>query len=264
MRRMRFFVIAMFIVSSVLFVGVMLRGKKEESHSPTIINKIDEFEIKLDERADEEKLLKGLEAIDKEDGDLTSQIIVDSISDFIEPAVISVSYSVTDSDKNTTVYKRKVLCSDYMSPTFTITKEPVCLLGKMPDIKKYLSVEDSADGDLTDKVKVTSVDMDTDKTGRYPVTLEVKNSLGEQVSYRMYMLVKTSTSDQARIYLKQYSIRLEKNSTFDPEDYIAEVKNGYGETMYHPSLNIENNVDISTPGIYPVFYQLEDYHVDTA
>lgn len=263
MKKMRFFVIVLFVISSSLYIWVMLDEGKEESHSPVITNTIDELEIKIKERTDVEKLLKGLEANDKEDGNLTDQIIVDSVSDFIEPAIISVSYSVTDRDGNITVYRRKVRCSDYKSPTFTIIKEPVCMLGEMPNMQDYVSVEDSVDGDLTDKIEVVSIDMDAGKEGIYPVTLEVVNSLGEKVSYCMYMIVKVSTSDQAKVRLTQYSTIVKKGMDFDPEDYIDEVINGYGEAMYDPVLNIENEVDMNTPGIYPVIYQLADYHANT-
>ncbi len=56
--------------------------------------------------------LAGVKATDKEDGDLTNKIVVDSDVNINKPGVYTVTYTVTDSDRNETKVERKITVSD--------------------------------------------------------------------------------------------------------------------------------------------------------
>lgn len=144
-------------------------------------------------------------------------------------------------------------------PQFVIKKRPVCYTGTKPDLKKYISVSDKTDGDLTDKVKVTSGKLKTDEAGLYPVTLEVTNSLGNTASYNMFMNVVEKSESKAAIKLKKYSITLNKNAEFDPEDYVDSVLDEDGKEVDAPELDIINEGSTKNSGVYPVIYQGTDH-----
>lgn len=266
MRQFRFAVCFIFVVSCMLFVFTIVNHKQEEevSNKPVISGSDEELELKVADWSEDEKYLEGLSASDEEDGDLTSEIQISSISDFIEPGLVTVSYSVIDVDGNTASFTRNVRFTDYVSPVFSIVKEPVCIVGDEPDIKQFVSVEDSVDGDLTDSIEITSDKIDTKEEGLYPVSMEVTNSMGETVSYNMFVKVEEERQNQAAVKLTQYSVRLEKGDDFDAEDYIDEVLNGYGEAMSDPDMEITDEVNTDNPGLYPVVYRLADYFIDTA
>lgn len=266
MRQFRFAVCFLFVISCLLFVFTLVNHKQEEevSNKPVISGSNEELVLKVADRSEEENYLEGLSAFDEEDGDLTSEIQIDSESDFIEPGLVEVSYSVIDADGNMAFFTRNVRFKDYTPPVFSIVKEPVCMVGEEPDIKKFVSVEDRVDGDLTDSLEITSNKVDTTEEGLYPVSMEVTNSMGETVSYNMFVKVEEERENQAAVKLTQYSVRLDKGADFDAEDYIDEVLNGYGEAMSDPDMEITDEVNTDNPGLYPVVYRLADYFIDTA
>lgn len=267
MRQFRFAVCFIFAVSCLLFLLTVVnnQGQSEmSSNKPVIKGPDEELVLKVKDRSKEKKLLKGLSASDEEDGDLTSEILVDRISDFIEPGLVTVTYSVIDMDGNKTSFKRNVRFEDYTSPVFQIVKAPICVLGEDLDITEFVSVEDSVDGDLTDQIEITSNKVDTDKEGLYPINMEVTNSMGETVSYHMFVKVRKEMENQATVKLTQYSVRVDKGGSFEAKDYVDEVLNGYGEAMSDPELEITDEVNTDNPGLYPVVYRLADYFIDTS
>lgn len=267
MRQFRVAVCLIFAVSCLLFAFTMYhRGQEEEgiSNKPVITGSDEELVLAVADKAEMDKLLKGLSAFDEEDGDLTSAIQVDNISGFIETGVVTATYSVMDADGNKAEFKRNIRFEDYISPVFTIIEEPVCMLGDELDITKHVSVEDSVDGDLSDSIEIISNKVDTEEEGLYPISMEVTNSMGDTVSYHMFIKIKEEMENQAAVKLTQYSIRLDKGADFDAVDYIDEVLNGYGEVMSDPELEITNEVNTDNVGLYPVVYRLADYFVDTS
>lgn len=266
MRRFRLAVCCIFIISCLLFLVTIVTQKQKDGalNKPVITGLGEELVISITDRSDEGILLEGLSASDEEDGDLTSEILIDEISDFIEPGVVTVTYSVMDIDGNTDFFQRNVRFEDYTSPVFTIVKEPVCMLGEELDISQFVSVQDCVDGDLTSSIEIVSSKVDTEKEGLYSVEMEVTNSMKETVTYNMFVKVKAEMENQAKVKLTQYSVRLDKGSTFEAEDYIDEVLNGYGETMSDPDLDITDEVNTDNPGVYPVVYRIADYFIDTS
>ncbi|MGN1343942.1 MAG: hypothetical protein ACI4U3_05140, partial [Traorella sp.] len=98
------------ILIYVLFLGQEMIFTKKGS-SPTI--QINQDLIEVSVKASDKQLLQGLSASDPEDGDLTNQIKIESISDLDENMQRSVTYLVFDSDDNMTKATRKIQYSDY-------------------------------------------------------------------------------------------------------------------------------------------------------
>lgn len=266
MRYFRPMIYTIFIGACFLF-GWMLfqqhRGQDTVANAPEITSSVEVLELKVKEKENTEKLLEGLTASDKEDGDLTEEIMLTEVSDFEKSGKCTANYCVSDLDGNTTFFSRTIQYTDYTSPQFKIEKEPVCYIDEEPDLREFVSVFDSIDGDLTEKMTIDTSKLDTSDAGLYPVTLEVTNSLGDQVSYRMFMCVKEATDNPTAVKLTEYSILLEKGEDFDPEDYVDAVINEQGEEMIDPELEITNESTGDQDGVFPVIYQLKDYYADT-
>ena len=85
----------------------------------------------------ESVLLQGVTAKDKQDGDLTGNILISSISKMVGGSA-RVNYLVFDSDNNVGSLTRTIRYTDYVPPRFQILKplvytpnEPVALLDRL-------------------------------------------------------------------------------------------------------------------------------------
>ena len=119
MRIMRIAVTVLFILTLIAFIGVFVFQKKNEDNTIPEIKLENEF-IEVNCDATNEDFLKGVRATDEKDGDLTSDVIVESVSGFIEPGVCKVTYAVCDSDNHVAHATRKVRYIDYEAPKFKL------------------------------------------------------------------------------------------------------------------------------------------------
>ena len=105
-------------LSICLYAIFFIREKSQDKTYPVI--SIDEEIIDVSIKVTDEELLKGVTARDAKDGDITSKIIIESVSDFIEHGVSIVTYSVCDNDNHATSATRKIRYTDYTEPVFII------------------------------------------------------------------------------------------------------------------------------------------------
>jgi hypothetical protein len=121
---MRIAVTVLFILTSIVFCATFLFQKgKEDNTVPVITIETDFIEVKC--AATNKDLLKGVTATDEKDGDLTDEVIVESVSRFIEPGVCVVKYAVCDSNNHVARATRKVKYTDYEAPKFKL-KNSLC------------------------------------------------------------------------------------------------------------------------------------------
>ena len=126
MRLVKRIIIVVFIIISVLFIADYYRNLNHSNNTPPEIQmNTDILECSIHDSEDD--LLREITAGDKEDGDLTSGIIVESISNFVdqENHICNATYVVEDSDHHVTKATRKIKFTDYESPKFTL-KQPLC------------------------------------------------------------------------------------------------------------------------------------------
>lgn len=122
---------------------------------------------------------QGAEATDNYDGDLTKKIKTEK-----DEKEESITYTVTDSSKNTTSVKRKLIYEDKDAPTLELSgnKEYFVRQGGSYNEPGY-TAKDNCDGDLSDKVVVEgSVDSNTpgDYIIKYSVTDSANNTTTEE------------------------------------------------------------------------------------
>jgi len=132
--------------------------------------------------------MAGVSANDKEDGDLTGQILVEGSVDNQRIGLYPLTYKVSDRDNNVTEQLRSVEVYS-MKPVFSGVTDTTLELGTPFDPMTGVSANDEEDGDLTAQIKVSG-SVDSNKVGRYTLTYQVTDSAGQLVTQQRNVTVK--------------------------------------------------------------------------
>lgn len=222
---------------------------------PEITDSVENLQISVTDPP--EAIFRGLNAKDATDGDLTAQIMVASVSHFLEPGTVRVKYVVFDSHNNSATLTRRVHYADYKAPEFSLEKAPVYTVGSSFDLLRYVRVQDGIDGDISDHVRVLSNMVNSYAVGNYPVVLEVSNSCGDtaQVTIWVSYLSKEST---AVVKLRQHIVYVQPSEEFDPRQWIETVTDRSGVALDTAKLEVQGSLDTNTPGCYQLVYSYDD------
>ena len=252
MRYLRICTVIIF-VASLLFSGWVNYQyySAQNTDYPILTNSIDVLEISVQDLPD--ALFQGLTATDETDGDLTAQIMVASISHFLEPGTANVKYVVFDSHNNAASLSRRVHFTDYQSPRFSLDKTPIYRVGSSFDLLDHLTVTDCIEGDISDRVRVISNMVHNYSEGIYPVLFEVSNSFGDTAQLSV-LVHYTSKESNVSIKLHQYVVYLQQGDSFDPHQWIASVTDQNLATLDPGKIEIQGNLDVETPGTYQLVY----------
>lgn len=253
MRYMRMIIVGLFALTLTAFVTstVMLNYNKD-TEKPVIT--ADNQAIHVSVTEGEEGLLKGLKAVDNKDGDITENIFIAKRSSFAENGTCKVKYIVFDSSNNAGSYTRTVTYTDYTSPEFHLNEPLIYKVGQPITILDRLSVSDSIEGDISDKIKIVSSDINKTEPGVYKIGIEVINSLGDDVLLYLPVNIVKSIPDAPDIELSTYMVTVQKGENFDSAQYIKEVVLSDGSKGNIDEISIETNVDTSTEGTYQTVY----------
>ncbi|HHQ4555662.1 TPA: immunoglobulin-like domain-containing protein [Aeromonas veronii] len=132
--------------------------------------------------------MAGVTANDKEDGDLTGQILVEGSVDNQRIGLYPLTYKVSDRDNNVTEQLRSVEVYS-IKPVFSGVTDTTLELGTPFDPMTGVSANDEEDGDLTAQIKVSG-SVDSNKVGRYTLTYQVTDSAGQLVTQQRNVTVK--------------------------------------------------------------------------
>lgn len=259
MRYLRIFSIVIFAVSLVFFGWANLRYYSNlNTDLPVISCDSELLEVSVTEGR--QAFLQGMTAQDDTDGDLTDEIIISSVSHFLEPGLVSVKYVVFDQHHNTASLTRKVCFTDYESPRFSLTSPAVYTSGSSFDLLSRIQVEDCIDGDISDRIRVITNTVNSYTAGVYPVTLEVTNSCGDVAQMTLWVTV-LDRENTASIALKEYIVYLEQGASFDPYELITSVTDRAGRYLSKDQVEIKGSIDSNTPGSYRLTYSYTDDRV---
>ncbi len=256
MQIMRNSVVIVFFVTLIAFCGVFLLQKKQEDNTiPEITIENDFIEVSCN--ASDEELLKGVTATDEKDGDLTGEIIVESISRFIEPGVCEVIYAVCDSDNHVAHATRKLGYTDYIAPRFKLNESLCFSLYEHVDIASCIGAVDCIDGDISSNVVITSPDYTSSVTGVFTLELTVANKKGDTSSLTLPLIMEERSLSAPKIELEEYLIYVEKGQTVNFRDYVVKAtsKNNEDLTSF---VTIDDNVNFNASGTYIVNYFVTD------
>ena len=250
-------IVTIFIISLIVFLLYFDWNKLTTDETlPTISCTTDTIEMSIND--DEAILYDGVSAWDDKDGDITENVFIEEISQFIREGVCNVTYAVVDSDNHVAKLTRRLSYTDYTSPEFILEKALVFTQGQTFSILDYVDAVDVIDGYIHDKIKTVDSTVDTTEEGSYEITIQVTNSLGDTVEETLPVYVVSSEDLAVTIELSTYLVYVDSGENFDPSDYVESVTGSYGEEMDKDSVTLKSKVDLSTPGVYTVKYSAED------
>lgn len=291
MKWIKRFIILAFIISLGFGVyEVYQMQKKRDVTGPDLICENEEISASIE--AGNEELMKGIKAIDEQDGDVTDSLLIESIEKDQSGAdnEFMISYAAFDHSNNIGAVTRKLHYTDYHSPRFSITSP--LRFSKNEDISliQYVKADDCLDGDISPFIKIEGEDkFDEDpKAGIYDCTLQVTNSVGDTATLPVKVEIYDDSYEERnfvpKIMLKQYVIYLSKGDAFEPTDYLdyvydqmtlsidfgpmvsmkvngkkkevteAEAKEKSGKWINISRIKYASNVDTGKKGNYSVVY----------
>lgn len=233
--------------------------------------RIEEGTLNISVNDDKAALLQGVTARDDRSGDVTSSLIVESVSLLDSDGTIRITYAAVDGAGNVTKAERTARYSDYRSPRFSLTAPMAFVYNSGFDALGIIGAEDPVDGDITHRIRATSLDeRSISALGTHQVEFRVSNSLGETAKLTVPVEVYAPELYQASLSLTDYLVYLPQGASFDVEDYLdsytltgrtTSLRNGLPGSF---ALSTFGTVDTGTPGIYTVAYTVTYTRVNTA
>lgn len=265
MKKVRVLVCLIFVISCVTFGVYTLKTMlTEDKNAPVITFESDEVQVSV--TTAQEDMLAGVSALDKEDGDLTGQVQIASMSRMMSGGKRTVEYVVFDSSNNLGKAERTIVYTDYVSPKIYFT-EPLRYTADDFEIGVWpVQATDVLDGDLTSKVRYTVNGMiDPDVPDKYPVTFLVNNSAGDTCSIEIPVQIVDEEGEAGRYYpvLSDYVVYTSVGQSIQNRQYVMGLENRntkypFGSDVITgisaENISIKSNVDYQTPGIYTVDY----------
>lgn len=246
----------LFLAVLCLFIWFCLN---EKTHSDATIPSIevDTPLIEISIHDDTQKLLTGVTAFDGKDGDLTSRVIVESVSQFSDDKTCTVTYVVADTDKHVAKNTRRICYIDYTSPRFTLNQALVFPVGSNPDIQNMIGAVDCMEGDISDRVILTASDYQANTTGVFHLSVQVGNQKGDVIYLELPLYAEEQNVRAPLIELTDYLIYVPVGATPDFASYVASIQSNYSK-VNEAELLISEDFQPETPGVYSIHYYIPD------
>lgn len=269
MRRIRLAVVGIFVLSLIAFIVFNIVNRVTTDSTPPVITSESDT-VTVSVAAEESELLAGLTATDDEDGDLTGEIMISSMSNFTEPGKRTVSYVVFDASNNASTLTRNLEYTDYTAPQIKLTQPLRYCLNEMEDasLTENMSVQDCLDGDITQQIRATFNDGSyIAMAGEYGITVQVSNSAGDTCSVPLTVTVTDPAEESGKYYpmLSDYIVYAPVGGYVDLTSLLIGLENSSTQYLFadaNPSapggiesVAIGGAVDYNTPGTYTVDYQ---------
>lgn len=227
---------------------------KDDGKSPVLTFDNQVLEISVND--DKSILFDGIKATDQEDGDLTQDIIIESISTFDDNNNRTVNYAVFDKDRHVTKASRKVHYIDYTKPRIYLKNTLISEKVSYDDIKNLVGATSCVDGDITDQAVVQVIA--TNDPIIFNVIVTVKDSTGQEEKVEMvYNYDRNYYS--TKITLNEYLVYIKQGETFNPLSNIKEIKSSSVKDKQEKYLIIDNQVNSDVPGVYEVKYSFSHF-----
>lgn len=248
MGKLRTFLIIVFIAVTVAFCGGQIYLSLLADTTPPEI-KFDSDTVTIRVKDDNSKLLSGVIASDNRDGDLSDEVIVSGVSNLISNNTAKVTYIVFDSANNMATASRTVVYSDYERPKFRIEEPLEYTLGESISLTDRLFADDAVDGDISDSIRISALDINSSTEGTYYISVQVVNSMGDTASVTLPIVLRSAASSAPQIELSSYLLYLDAGSSFNASDYVSYVSGGSTSDV-----SISGTVDTLKAGTYHVSY----------
>ena len=204
----------------------------------------------------DEALLRGVTATDNRDGDITGAVLVDGVSQLTGPNAARVRYIVFDAAENAATASRTVVYSDYEAPRVSILQPLTYNVGDTIALRGRVIARDCLEGNITDRIRISSKDLSNRAAGVYHLTIWVMNKLGDVSTVTVPVIVREDDPAVPVVELKSYLTYLTRGEEFDPKAYFQSYYDSADSRArnYYDHLEVSGEVDTDTPGTYEVTY----------
>lgn len=256
MKRLRVVTVAVFFAVLCVFSWFYIRERVYADKTyPSIQVEPEILEVGIQDGSD--KLMEGITAFDEKDGDITSKVLIESVSQFVADKTCTVTYAVADADKHTAKNTRKICYTDYTAPRFTASQALVFPVGTVLKISNLVGAVDCIDGNISDKVLITTTNYQANNIGVFDLSLQVSNSKGDVVYLDLPVYVEERNLRAPVIELSEYLIYVPKGKTPDFASYIASVTSAYSD-LADSGVLISQDYQPDTAGVYSIHYYAWD------
>lgn len=265
MKRISFWVQLGILAASLLILCgyIAVDRARTDSCAPEI--QIEQGQIAISVHDDETALMQGITAHDDRDGDITDELIVESVYGMTDDHEVTVTYAAVDQAGNVAKIQRQVCYTDYESPRFSLSQPLVYEFSGYVDVMGSVGAHDILDGDLQRSIKATMLSSGTSVTeeGTHEVQFRVTNSVGDTAQLILPVEVYPVDSYNARLTLREYLIYLPRGAAFDASDYLDQFQFQNNNLRIggtrNSAINVktQGTVDTDTPGVYAVTYTAE-------
>lgn len=251
MKNLRIIVIALFIVVSIAFSVLYCYDRLTLDHeAPKIICDGNALEVSV--RATDAELCAGLSAYDNVDGDITDRIVVRKISQLVDANRAIISYTVFDSSSNYCTFSRYITYTDYQKPHFSLSKPLIYNLNGLVTLEDRLAAHDVIDGDITNRMRLSSANLGNSAIGEYPIMVQVTNSTGDTSLVTLTVSIQNYTSQHPIIYLDEYLIYIDSRTKLDIESLrehiVSALDSAHGNTIDPSEIEITGEINYKKRG----------------
>lgn len=251
MRITRILLVLVFLAVAAVYTVQDFAGRFTKADDPPVLTC--DTEILSMSVADEDSaMLAGVTATDPQDGDISDQVLVSSVSRLIDGNTAKISYVVFDSDHNMATLTRFIRYTDYRLPRFSLDEALIYPMNAQVKLLDRLHAQDVVDGDITGAIRV-SYSAGTAASNRHEISVQVTNSLGDTAWLTLPVLFLDDFDDRIEVDLDAYLIYLKQGDTFLPRRYLNGASY-QGNPIGNDNIAISGDVDTGTPGTYYVEY----------
>lgn len=258
-KKIKILLLAILVISLGAFAAFKLNQRMSaQSGAPEI--SFDTDLIKVSVKATDADLIKGVTASDREDGDISDSIVVESISQIDDDDTATVTYAAFDSGLHVAKASRTVKYTDYRPPVFSLKEPLIYKVSSKLDIMSSIRASDQFDGNISSRIKwyTREANSSLNAVGLYEVEFRVTNSKGTTSVLPLTVEITEANPNPIQLMLTDYLIYLNRNAEFDPFTYYKGriSYNEFTDSLY--GIRVDNDVDTSKAGIYTVRYTYDN------
>lgn len=269
------------VIGCIVYFGMTVNSWRTADADKPVVT-MDEPRIVISIHDDESAILRGITAIDNQDGDVSDQLLVESVGNFTQDGEREVTIAAFDSAGNVTKVTRQISYSDYHSPRLHLTGPLSIGLNRNQQLLSRIRVQDCLDGDISGSVILTPESgygniaqiLAGSVVGTYTMHLQFSNSAGDTVNIPVTVeFFNTNEVGRPELTLKEYILYVPLGTELHPVDYLQSLtlysRNHTWDTRRRAfiwedgdkehaipldKIQIANGADTSTPGVYEILY----------
>ena len=248
--------ISVLIIVAMIYTGFIFLDHREQTHGESPVISVSDKVLEVSVKDKDKKLLKGVKASDKEDGNITSRVFIENISEFDENKERTITYAVFDNDDHITRATRKIKYNDYKAPTFDIAFPLVTrYFGNRSYYLQHVKAKSSVDGDISSKLNFKVINPDI--TSPYDlIEYQVTDSTGTTSTIR---LKANDIIGDGKVEINLYDnlIYVDKGTNIHPMAYVEEVKylDMEDQELYR-NIKVQTDYNPDKAGTYEFIYHV--------